>query len=209
MLTIYHLSNSRSERIIWLMEELGEPYELIEVAREESGRAPAALQEIHPLGKAPMIRDGKLTLIESGAIVEYILSRYGKGRLVPEEASDAYPQYLLWMHFSEGSAMHSFLMNMFINMLTGGEDEKSPWIPYLKEGANKQLAFIEETLGKQPYFAGDAFSAADIMMMFVFAAIERILQQPLTDYANIQAYLARIGERPAYHKAMKIANPEG
>lgn len=207
MLTIYHLSTSRSERIVWLMEELGEPYEFVEISRDEKGLSPQAMFDIHPMGKAPVIRDGDKLIIESGAIVEYILARYGNGRMVPDVNSEDYADYLQWMHFAEGSALYTFFVQMFIESLTPKNKKPTGWTRYHDDLANRTLRYIDDCLADKPYFAGQEFTGADIMMMFVFTVLKRLLKRPLADYKNIEAYMTRIESRPAYQKAMQIANP--
>src|SRR5262249_7000222 len=122
MITVCHLSTSRSERVVWLLEELGLPYELEWYQREGTGAAPAVMREIHPIGKAPIIRDGELVLAESGAIVEYIVQRYGKGRLSVPPESHAYPQYLYWLHFAEGSLMTLMLIALVLSRVPEAND---------------------------------------------------------------------------------------
>jgi glutathione S-transferase len=221
MITIYHLNTSRSERVIWLMEELGLPYKLEKFQREPTMLAPASLSEIHPLGKAPIIRDGDVVLIESGAIIEYVIQRHGGGKLSVPVASADYPRYLQWMHFAEGSAMSQLLLQMFLGL--SGLDASSPLVAMVKQRTEGLLQFLDSELGNRPYFAGQAFTAADIMMVFPFGMagfvarpdqprgpglpLHSLLQLDVSPYANIRSYMERIGKRPAYQKAMAIANP--
>jgi glutathione S-transferase len=207
MITIYHLNTSRSERIIWLMEELGLEYKLEKFQREPGMEAPASLRAIHPLGKAPVIRDGDTVLIESGAIVEYIIQRHAGGKLAVPVNSPDYARYLQWMHFAEGSAMTQFLLHLFLGGLVPGVDQSSPWVVRTKERSTGMLQFLDRELGARPYFAGQAFTAADLMMMFPFFLAKNFLQLDFSPYANIGSYLKRIEARPAYQKAMAIANP--
>lgn len=207
MITIYHLNMSRSERIIWLMEELGLEYKLEKFQREPGMEAPASLRAIHPLGKAPVIRDGDMVLIESGAIVEYIINRYGNGKLGVAVSSPDYARYLQWMHFAEGSAMTQFLLSLFLGGMIPGIDQTSPWVARTKERTTGMLKFLDGELGARPYFAGQEFTAADLMMMFPFFIAKNFLQLDLSPYPNITSYLDRIAKRPAYQKAMTIANP--
>jgi glutathione S-transferase len=207
MITIYHLNTSRSERVIWLMEELGLEYKLEKFQREPGMEAPASLRAIHPLGKAPVIRDGDTVMIESGAIVEYIIQRHGGGRLAVPVASADYPRYLQWLHFAEGSAMTQFLVHLFLGGFVPGVDQTSPWVARTKERSTGMLKYIDSELGARPYFAGQEFTAADLMMMFPFFIAKNFLQLDFAPYANIAAYLQRIEKRPAYQKAMAIANP--
>jgi glutathione S-transferase len=207
MITIYHLSTSRAERVIWLMEELGLQYQLERFQREPSMLAPATLREIHPLGKSPIIRDGDTVLVESGAILEYIIQRHGNGRLAAAVDSPDYPRYLQWMHFAEGSAMTQFLLNLFLGGFVPGVDQSSPMVARVKEGSANLLRYINNELSTRPYFAGQAFTAADIMMVYPFGIVKGFMRTDMSLYPNIESYLERIGQRPAYQKAMAIANP--
>jgi glutathione S-transferase len=208
MITIYHLANSRSERVIWLMEELGLQYNLERFAREPNMMAPPALRKIHPLGKSPTIRDGDIVLVESGAILEYIIHRHGQGRLAVPVNSPDYPRYLQWMHFGEGSAMTQLLLHLFLGgAFIPGVDQSSPMVAMMKERTTEMLRYIDDELGKHAYFAGASFTAADIMMFYPYGMVTGFLQMDMTQYPNTKAYLDRVGKRPAYLKAMAIANP--
>jgi glutathione S-transferase len=208
MITIYHLSTSRSERVIWLMEELGLQYKLERFAREANMLAPAALRAVHPMGKSPTIRDGDLVLIESGAILEYIIHRHAGGRLAVPVSSPDYPRYLQWMHFAEGSAMTQLLLHLFLGGMIPGVDQSSPMVAMMKDRTAAMLRFIAEELRARPYFAGDSFTAADIMMTYALGMASGFVITDKSQYPGINAYLDRIGERPAYRKAMSIANPQ-
>ncbi len=208
MITVYHLENSRSERVIWLMEELGLTYELERFDRQPTMAAPDALKAINPMGKAPMIRDGDTVIIESGAILEYITNRNG-GRLAVGVNSANYGRYLQWMHFAEGSAMARFILNLFVGGFFPGVDPESPLVAMAKHSSTQILNYIEEELGKSPYFAGDEFTAADIMMMYTFGIVRSpVMKTDMALYPNISAYIARIEARPQYKVAMAIANPK-
>jgi glutathione S-transferase len=202
LLTVYHLSTSRSERVIWLMEELGEPYELV-VFQRENMRSPPAMRAIHPLAKSPTIRDGDLTIVESGAILEYIVEKYGKGRLAPDKSTDDYGRYLQWMHFCEGSLLQILFQTLRATGAFGGEPTGD--LEALRHNSDRYLDFVESGLVGRPYFAGAEFTAADIMMMYALRWVDRITD--IEKYPNIKAYRARIAERPAFKKAMAIANP--
>jgi glutathione S-transferase len=207
MITIYHLENSRSERMIWLMEELGLRYELQRFPRDPSMMAGEAYRALHPMGKSPIIRDGDTVLIESGAIVEYIVNRYGNGRLsVPVNAPN-YAQYLQWMHFAEGSAMTQLLLHIFMGGFVPGIDQSLPFVAYTKQRTAHLLSFIDGELANRAFFAGSEFTAADIMMSYCFGTVRGFLRMDITQYPNITAYIARIEQRPAYQKGMAIANP--
>jgi glutathione S-transferase len=206
MITIYHLSTSRSERIVWLMEELGLDYKLERFQRESNGAAPEPYRIIHPLGKAPVIRDGETVLAESGAIVDYIVHRYGGGRLTIEPEAAAYARYLYWLHFAEGSLMSLMLIALVVSRVPGG-NASPPGIRVLAR-MKQMLGFVDSELGAGPYFVGQTFTAADVMMLFPFTTLRLFLEYDLAPYPNILAYLARIEARPAYRKAMALAEPK-
>ena len=208
-ITVYHLSESRSERIVWLLEELSAPYELIEFKRlVPSMEAPPEYRALHPMGTSPMIGDDGQILVESGAIVEHILERYGNGRLVPPRKTPEHTRYVQWMHFSEGMAM-SGLMNEALLHMSGADVARAPVLGSLRRRNDRMMDYINDELGKSRYFAGDEFSAADIMMTFIFPVYIRFLQRPLAPYPNAVQYMHRIEGRPAYERAMSRANPNG
>ena len=204
MITICHLSTSRSERIVWLMEELGLEYTLEPFQREPNGAAPDALREIHPLGKAPVIRDGDTVLAESGAIVDYIVHRYGAGRLAVAPAAPTYARYLYWFHFAEGSLMSLLVMALVLTCVPEGT--ASPAGTRVQARMKQMLSFVDSELGDGPYFVGATFTAADIMMTFPFTTTRLFLDYDLAPFPNIVAYLKRIESRPAYRKAMELAS---
>ena len=206
MITVYHLTSSRSERIVWLMEELGLDYELERFQREQGGAAPEAVKGIHALGRAPVIRDGDTVLAESGAIVEYIVQRYGGGRLVVPPDAAVYARYLYWLHFAEGSLMSLLLIALVLSRVP----DANASVPGKRVLARMQqmLAFVDAELAEVPYFAGADFTAADVMMTFPFTTMRRYLDYDVAPYANIVAYVKRIEARPAYRKAMALAGPD-
>jgi glutathione S-transferase len=206
MITIYHLDTSRSERIVWLMEELGLEYKLELFQRNDNGSAPDALREIHALGKAPVIRDGNTVLAESGAIVDYIVHRYAGDRLAVAPAAQEYARYIYWFHFAEGSLMSLLILALVIGRVP--EANASPVRTRVLERTKQTLGFIDSELSHATYFAGAAFTAADIMMTFPFTTMRHFLNYDLAPYANILAYLQRIESRPAYQKAMALAGPK-
>jgi glutathione S-transferase len=202
-LTIYHLERSRSDRVIWLAEELALPYELVRFKRDpQTQRAEPALRAHHPLGKSPAIRDGDVRLHESGAIVDYLVVRHGKGRLAPPHASPDWPRYVQWLHYAEGSAMAQLILDLFLSGAFGGA-APSPTAPRMREASREMLAMLDRELGERPYFAGADFSAADVMMFFPIRLAAGF--ELLEGLANLQAYVKRIEARPAYQRAMKIA----
>lgn len=204
MITIYHLDNSRSERIVWLMEELELPYDL-KIFMRENRAAPKEMQAIHPLGTAPLIRDGEQVIMESGAIVEYIVNRYGSGKLAPSVQSRDYADYLQWLHYAEGSAMSALLREYVVGMIVPADS------PMAQSGAvrhARMFNFIEQRLGAQPYLAGSEFTAADIMMEFCLAFVERVGKKTLDDYPHSRVWLGRIRARPAYQRMLAVAAPK-
>ena len=203
MITLYHLSTSRSERIIWLMEELALPYELERFLREPSGAAPDALREIHPLGRAPVIRDGELVLAESGAIVDYIVHRYGADSLAVAPMDSRYARYLYWLHFAEGSLMTLLLVALALTRVPGAN--ASPAGGRVAARMKQMLSFVDAELGEGTWFVGPQFTAADIMMTFPFTTMRLFLEYDLAPFHRIVAYLERIEARLAYRKAMAIA----
>ena len=206
MITIYHLDTSRSERIVWLMEELGLEYKLELFQRNDNGSAPDALRKIHALGKAPVIRDGNTVLAESGAIVDYIVHRYAGDRLAVAPAAHDYARYIYWFHFAEGSLMSLLILALVLSRVP--EADASPVRARVLERMKQTLAFIDSELALATYFAGATFSAADVMMTFPFTTMRHFLKYDLAPYANILAYLQRIESRPAYQKAMALAGPK-
>ncbi len=205
MLTVHHLGVSQSERIIWLCEELGVPYELKLYARDPVTRlGPPEYKALHPLGTAPIITDGDVVLPESGAIIEYIIGKYGNGRLSVKPDAPNYADYLFWFHFANGSMMPSQMRLMFLGMMSNGDD---PRAAFIRDRAETPWKMVEQRLGDSPYFAGDDFTAADIIMGFNLTTMRAFVGRDLADYPNIKAYLARIGERPAYKRAMAKGDP--
>lgn len=202
MLTVYHLNESRSVRVLWLLEELDVPHEIVRFQRDATRRAPAELAEIHPLGKSPVIRDGELVLAESGAIVEYLVERLGGGRLAPRPETAAWGLYLQWLHFAEGSAMFPLLLELFTGMglIPGGMGGMLGG--FVKAELAKQLDYVERELGEKEYLLG-AFTAADVMMGFPVELAER--QGHLAGRTRLLAWLARLRARPAYQRAQAAA----
>ncbi len=197
MITIHHLKQSRSTRIIWLFEELNLDYQLVEYDRDPDTRlAPDSLRDVHPLGKAPIVEDNGLILVESAAIIEYMLDQYAPDQLRPLKSSKEHPLYLQWMHFAEGSAMLPVLLNMF---LSGMDVSNAPVFRYAQKEQTLDFDYINDSLSTSAYFAGSEFSAADIMMttVLLFAHTQGIL----SEHKHTQAYLQRIQQRPAFQKA--------
>ena len=206
MITVYHLTSSRSERIVWLMEELGLDYQLERFQREQNGAAPDAMKRTHALGRAPVIRDGDTVLAESGAIVEYIVHRHGGGRLTVPPGAATYPRYVYWLHFAEGSLMSLLLIALVLSRVPEGNASAAG--VRVAARMKHMLAFVDGELATVPYVAGADFTAADVMMTFPFTTMRRYLDYDIAPYANIVAYVKRIEARPAYQKAMALAGPD-
>ena len=205
MLTVHHLGVSQSERIVWPCEELGVPYELKLYDRDPVTRlAPPQYKALHPVGTAPIITDGDVVLPESGAIIEYIIGKYGHGRLAVGPEAPNFADYLFWLHFANGTMMPRHMM--LLGARPEGEDD-SPRARWVRERAQLTWDLVEDRLSKAPYFAGDDFTAADIIMLFPLTTMRAFVAQSLDAYPSIRAYLQRIGERPAYRRAMAKGDP--
>lgn len=216
MITVHHLNNSRSQRVLWLLEELGVLYEVKRYERDKiTMLAPPALKAIHPLGKSPVITEDGRTIAETGAIIEYILERHGRGRLIPAPGSDERLRYTYWLHYAEGSAMTPLLLKLIFTRLP----ENAPGllrgvVKNIANKANERLAdpqvrthidYWDTELSKSEWFAGGSFTAADIMMSFPLeaaAARAGAKSRPM-----VKAFLDRIHARPAYHDALKKGGP--
>lgn len=205
MLIVHHLGISQSDRIVWLCEELGIPYELKRYERDPETRlAPPEYRALHPFGTAPVISDGGLTLGESAAIIEYIIRKHGGGRLAvgPDEAN--FGDYLFWFHFANGSMMPAAMVDFVVGAL-GLQDAGAA--EALRQRLDRAYDHVEDRLGQAPYFAGDKFTAADIIMLFPLTTMRVFAPRDISPYPNICAYLKRIGERPAFRRAMDKADP--
>jgi glutathione S-transferase len=205
VITVHHLGVSQSERIVWLCEELGIAYDLKTYPRESNGAAPAAYKALHPQGTAPIITDGPLALAETGAIVDYILARYGGGRLVVGPQAPNFPDYLYWLHFGNGFFVPAAMMGIVASRMAGENKQAARGFTGRLELAYR---LTEERLGKVPYFAGPEFTAADIMMVFPLTTMRAATGRDLGTSPHLRAYLKRIGGRPAYQRAMEKADPE-
>jgi glutathione S-transferase len=206
MLTVHHLERSASERVLWLLEELELPYHVKRYRREPTLAAPADYKALHPLGAAPVIEDEGLVLAESGAIVQYILGRYGQGRLTVEPGDPRYPDFLYWFHFANGTLQPGLVRAMMFRTL---KIEPSEGIAKnLSLRLSAAIEHIHASLGRELYFAGEHFSAADIMMVFSLTTMRLYQPLELGPYPHILAYLQRIGARAAYRRAMAVADPE-
>jgi glutathione S-transferase len=213
MITVHHLNNSRSQRILWLLEELGLDYEIKPYQRDKATMlAPPELRAVHPLGKSPVVTDGELTLAESGAIIEHLADRYGAGKLAPAFGSPERVRYLYWLHFAEGSAQPPLLLKLLFDRIK----TKSPFLvrPIARAIADKalnsfvlpnierNLDFMEGELRKTEWFAGNAFSAADIQMSFPLEAA-RMRGGLDQKRPKLMSYLEKIHSRPAYLRAVE------
>lgn len=198
-ITVYHLNNSRSQRILWLLEELGADYEIAHFQRDsETNLAPASLREIHPLGKSPMIKDGDRLIIETGAIVEHLCANHGGENLVPKAGTDDHIRHLELVHFAEGSAMTPILLNLYVSRL--GE-AGAPLMPRVMEQLGSNFAFLNNEVGDNGYFIGDSLSAADIMMSF--PAEVAVSQAPKGTFAKLEKFVSQLQARPAYQRGLE------
>lgn len=214
MIVVHHLNNSRSQRVLWLLEELDLSYEVKRYQRDaKTMLAPPELRAVHPLGKSPVIRDGEVTLAESGAILEYLVERYGKGRLIPAAGTPERLRYTYWMHFAEGSAMPPLLLKLIFDRI-----EKAPMpffvrpvaraiaqrakAGFVQPNIDRNLDFMEGELANSDWFAGAQFSAADVQMSFPLEAAQARggldAKRP-----RLMSFLARIHARPAYRRAIE------
>ncbi|NIY49527.1 glutathione S-transferase family protein [Cedecea colo] len=216
MIIVHHLNNSRSQRVLWMLEELELPYQIVRYQREPTMLAPEALKKVHPLGKSPVLEDNGNIIAESGAILEYLQETYdNESRLKPIAAQDKL-QYRFWLHYAEGSLMPLLMMKLVFGRLG-----KAP-VPWLlrpvgkalgqgiqKAYLNKQLAtharFIDDYLGKTPWFAGQAFSVADIQMSFPLIAL--LARGNINDLPNLQAWVKNAQMRPAWQRAVQQGGP--
>ena len=200
MIVIHHLNNSRSQRIVWLLEELGRPYRIEHYKRDpKTNLAPPELKAIHPLGKAPVIQDGDLTVSESGAIIGYLMDRYGNGRLMPQKGTTERVRYLEWMHFAEGTLMLHLVARMYLGRIT---DQPHPLRERIDRMIGEELDLVEAELGRSAHLAGEQFTAADIQMTFAleFAAFGGLVADR---HPRLRDYLARLQARPAYRRAVE------
>jgi len=214
MLVVHHLNESRSQRLLWLLEELGLSYEIKRYQRDpETMLAPASLRAVHPLGKSPVLSDGDLVLAESGAIMEYLVERYGNGRLIPPLGSNELLRYRYWLHYAEGSLMPPLLLKLVFDRMESGP---APFFlkPLLRGIAGKvkgafiepqlklHLDYVESELAKSTWFTGNELTAADIQMSFPLEAA-RARAGLASDRPHSIAFLERIHARPAYQRALE------
>jgi glutathione S-transferase len=196
MLTVHHLGISQSERIVWLCEELGLDYELKRYDRRADNRlAPDDYKALHPMGIAPVITDGDLVLGESGAICDYICARYGDGRLTPAPDDPDFADHLFWFHWSNGTFMATMMMQLVLSAV------------FVEDRSRRGWEMVEERLGQAPFFGGANLTTADIMMVYCLTTSRAFRGTPIDGRPNLKAYLERIGQRPAYRRAMAKAEP--
>lgn len=213
MITVHHLENSRSHRILWLLEELETDYTIEEYERDpRTNLAPKRLREVHPLGASPVISDDERTIAESGAIIEYILDTQGEGRLRPSPDSDEHLRYRYWMHYAEGSAMTPLLLDLVFGMLPG----QTPWplrpvVSLIAKGVRGEFIhprverhadYWERELSEHAYFAGDEFTAADIQMSFPLEGL-CTRDKWRARYPRVVEFLENVRSRPAYRRAVE------
>jgi glutathione S-transferase len=198
MIVVHHLDDSRSQRILWLLEELGSPYEIRQHGRDlETHLVPPDLKRVHPLGKSPVIEDGGRVIAESGATIDYVLRRYGNGRLAPPPSDPAYGDYVHWMHYAEGSGMPALILRISVARVGGAA---APALPRRDEEIALQLSYLDGALKGRPYVLGNELSAADIQLSFIgeLAAARFGIE----NYPDVKAWVWRFQARPAYQAAL-------
>jgi glutathione S-transferase len=203
MITVHHLNESRSQRILWLLEELGLPYEIEQYWREHgTNMAPVSLKEIHPLGKSPVISDGSQVVAESGAIVDYLIRRHGNGRLQPDQATPIYDEYVQWLHYAEGSAVVPFIIKPIAK--TFGKSA-APLGRRVASELALHLGYIDSRLAGRDYLLGGELSGADIQLSFVGELAGANVERKA--YPHLEAWVRRFQARPAYQAAIRRGGP--
>ena len=201
MILVHHLNDSRSQRVLWLLEELGAPYEIRHYTRNATTRlAPPELQAVHPLGKSPVLEADGLMLIESGAIVDYLIRRHGAGRFRPAPDTTDFESYQQWLHYAEGSAMLPLLLKLYVSRLG---DAGAPLWPRIDSEVANHLGYIDRALAGREWLLGDALSGADVQLSFVGEAARGLR----ASYPNIDAWVRRFQQRPAYRRALDRGGP--
>ncbi len=201
MIVVHHLNDSRSQRVLWLLEELGAPYEIRHYARNATTRlAPPELMTIHPLGKSPVVQDAGRTLIESGAIVDYLIRHHGKGQLQPAAGSDEFEAYNQWLHYAEGSAMLPLMLKLYTSRLG---DAAAPLGPRIESELANHLGYVNRSLEGRDFLVGDSLSGADVQMSFVGEAARGLR----ASYPAMDAWIKRLQARPAYQRALARGGP--
>ena len=217
MIFVHHLEHSRSHRIVWLLEELGLPYEIKHYKRDPKTKlAPPELKQVHPLGKSPVITDGELVLAESAAIIEYLVHRYGKGLLRPDQSSPAFVKYNYWMHYAESSLTPPLFLSLVFQML---KKQKLPFFIkpivkqivkqthsfYINPQIRTHLEYVDQELSKSLWFVGNDFTAADIQMSFPLESA--MARANASQYPHIFKFVERFRQRPAYQRAIQKGGP--
>jgi glutathione S-transferase len=203
VIEVHHLNNSRSQRILWLLEELELPYEIVHYQRDATTNlAPESLKKIHPLGKSPVVKDGETVVIESGAILEYLVGKYGNGRLAPSASSPDYVRYLQFLHYAEGSAMLPVMLRLYVGRL--GE-AGAPLAPRIASEIETHMGWLDSELAGRTWFVGDALTAADIQLSFAIQATR--LLYGLGHFPNLERFLQQIHQRPAYKRSLERGGP--
>jgi glutathione S-transferase len=203
MLVVHHLNDSRSQRILWLLEELGLPYEIQRYQRNAQTRlAPPELKAMSPLGKSPVITDDGRTVIESGAIIDYVIRRHGSGRLQPDPATAAYDEYVQWLHYAEGSAMLPLMLHLYVSRL--GE-AGAPLAPRIESELANHLGYLDASLRGREYLVGSDLTGADIQMSFVAELAGQFGKR--AGYPAMEAWIRRLQARPAYRAALERGGP--
>lgn len=206
MLTVHHLGRSQSERVVWLCEELGLDYKLVRHTRDpQTILSPPELKAMHPMGSAPVIEDGGIVLAESGAIFDYILAKYGEGRLAVGPEAAGFADYLYWLHFANGSLQPAMGRCMILKRAKLPED--NPVLMAVMGRLDRALAFLNNRLTQGPYLAGYEFTAADVMTVFSLTTMRLFYPADLSGYPAILTYLQRIGAREGYKRAMEKGDP--
>ncbi len=201
MITIHHLNDSRSQRVVWLLEELGTPYEIVHHQRDATTRlAPPELLKVHPLGKSPVVVDDGVTVHESGAIVDYLIRRHGEGRLQPAPGSADHEAYQQWLHYAEGSAMLPLMLRLYVGRLGEGG---APLKPRIDSELANHLGFVDRSLEGREFLVGETLTGADIQMSFVAEAARDLRAQ----YPAMDAWVRRLWARPAYQRALERGGP--
>ena len=202
MIVVHHLNDSRSQRILWLMEELGLPYEIKQYQRLPTRLAPPELAAIHPVGKSPVITDSGKTVYESGAIIDYVIRRHGSGRLQPDPATPAYDDYQMWMHYAEGSAMLPLMLNLYVSRLGEGG---APLHPRIESEIANHLGYLDSHLKGRNYLVGDSLTGADIQMSFIPEIAE--VYGKRAAFPDLDAWIKGLHARPAWKKALEKGGP--
>ena len=201
MIVVHHLNNSRSQRVLWLLEELGLEYEIKRYERDaKTMLAPTSLHQVHPLGKSPVITDADVTLAESGAIIEYLVGRYGNGRLVPALGTKEHLRYTYWLHYAEGSAMPPLVMKIVFDLF--GTGDSGALSEFIASQIKLHFDYMEGELRKSTWFVGEEFTAADIQMSFPLEATAMIAEQ-IESRPKLNEFLDRIHARSAYKRALE------